>query len=68
MPIGILKNISERGYAFAQTPTGDVFCHANQFVDRSIFPRLVAGDTVSFDIGTGRDGRPVATCIEVVQQ
>ena len=61
--IKMLKN----GFGFLKTEEGDVFFHANNLVDGVEYDSLNEGDTLSFDMGEGRDGKPQAVNIDVVE-
>ena len=61
--IKMLKN----GFGFLKTEEGDVFFHANNLVDGVEYDSLEEGMTLSFEMGEGRDGKPQAINIEVVE-
>jgi cold shock CspA family protein len=53
----------ERGFGFIAPDSGsDIFVHAKECADGA----PCVGDRVSFDMGTGRDGRPLATNVKVL--
>lgn len=66
--IGIIKKLTDKGFGFI-TPIGggnDVFFHASK-VEGVKFPELHEGEEVEFEIGEGRDGRPAASVVSLVE-
>ncbi len=61
--IKMLKN----GFGFIKTEEGDVFFHANNLVDGVDYNSLEEGMTLKFEMGEGRDGKPQAVEISVVE-
>ena len=66
MPKGKIKRlITDRGFGFIRTEQGgDLFFHRNQLqgVD---YDSLSKGQQVEFEVGQGRDGRPLATKVRL---
>jgi len=62
--IKMLKN----GFGFIKTDEGDVFFHANNLSEGVEYDSLKEGDTLSFEMGEGRDGKAQAVEIELVEQ
>jgi cold shock protein len=71
MPKGTIKLISDRGFGFIRPDEGkDIFFHrdALQGIDYRVdFYSLTEGQRVQFEVGTGRDGRPQAIKIRLLQ-
>jgi len=68
MPIGTVKWFNPtKGYGFIQPEDGskDVFVHVSA-VERSGIGNLQEGQKVSFDIETGRQGKPSAANLKAV--
>ena len=64
MPTGIVKHWSERGFGFIRSDDGERFFHVSDFRgDQDTIERDLE---VVFDIGQGRDGRPVAVNVRPV--
>jgi cold shock CspA family protein len=68
---GELKNwFSSRGFGFITMPNGeDVFLQASQVPKAAIFgfENKEKCCTLKFDMGTGKNGRPMAVNVEVMQ-
>jgi CspA family cold shock protein len=64
---GTVRFFNERGYGFIipDAGQGDVFVHADAVV--GIY-EPTSGDKVTFEVGTGRDGRPRAKQVRIVSQ
>ena len=63
---GTIKVLKE-GFGFISSPEekGDTFFHAND-LESGDFNSLSVGDTLTFEIGEGRDGRPKAINVVAV--
>ena len=60
MPEGKIKKIvSDRGFGFIDSDRGDLFFHHTE-VKEGTFDHLQVGDSVEFNVGTGKKG-PCAT-------
>ena len=61
---GIVKWFNERlGYGFIEQPNGrDLFVHYKE-----VRGKLRQGDKVEYSLGEGRQGKPVATQVKVVE-
>lgn len=68
MPKGTIKRlIADRGFGFIQTEQGtDLFFHRSEIQDVE-FGSLIEGQEVEFDMGRGRDDRPRAVRVRLVQ-
>jgi CspA family cold shock protein len=67
MPKGTIKKIMDRGYGFIKTEQGeDLFFHGND-VEGVEFNSLNEGQEVEFEKGQGRDGRPKAVNVKLVE-
>ncbi|MBM3158100.1 MAG: cold shock domain-containing protein [Chloroflexi bacterium] len=68
MPTGKIKRlISGRDYGFIKTEQGgDLFFHRNQLQGVE-YESLREGQQVEFEVGQGRDGRPLATKVRLTQ-
>ena len=67
MPKGIIRRLMERGYGFIKgEEEGDFFFHRND-LEGVEFGSLREGLDVEFDVGQGRDGRPQAVKVRLVQ-
>jgi CspA family cold shock protein len=66
MPKGKIKRlIGDRGYGFISTAQGgDLFFHRNQLQGVE-YDSLREGQDVEFEVGQGRDGRPLATKVRL---
>ena len=63
MTEGTIKKITQKGFGFIETPSGqDLFFHSSQVVGNQ-FEQLREGQTVSYDLGSG----PKGPCAERVQ-
>ncbi len=58
---GVIKTKNEKGFGFIAREGGepDVFFHTSALVGVT-FEEIKPGDNVTFEIGSGRDGRPAA--------
>jgi CspA family cold shock protein len=64
MPKGTIKKIMDRGYGFIKTEQEeDLFFHSND-VEGVEFNSLREGQSVEFEKGQGRDGRPKAVNVK----
>ena len=66
MEQGVIKML-KNGFGFLKTENGDVFFHANNLVDGVEYDDLEEGMTLSFELGEGRDGKPQAVNISIVE-
>ncbi len=68
MPKGTIKRlISDRGFGFIYTNEGkDLFFHRNE-LQAVVFSSLREGQQVEFEVGQGRNGRPEAVKVRLVQ-
>lgn len=63
MPQGKIKRIvSDRGFGFIETESGDLFFHHSE-VQGGAFETLQEGQVVEYEVGEGRKG-PCATAIK----
>lgn len=67
MEQGVIKML-KNGFGFLKTENGDVFFHANNLVDGVEYDDLEEGMTLSFELGEGRDGKPQAVNISIVEE
>jgi len=65
MQEGVIKVLLE-GFGFIKTEGGDVFFHANNLVDVN-FDDLKVGDTLSYELGEGRNGKEQAVNVQLVE-
>jgi len=64
---GTIKVLKERfGFIKSEENEGDIFFHANN-LEWSEFDDLSEGDTLSFEIGEGKNGKSQAINISLVQ-
>jgi cold shock protein len=64
--IGIIKVLKEGfGFIKSEENEGDVFFHANNLIDVN-FDDLNEGDTLSFEIGEGKNGKQQANEVTLV--
>ena len=68
MPKGTIKKlIADRGFGFILTGEGtDLFFHRNELQGVE-FGSLIEGQEVEFDMGSGRDGRPCAVSVRLIE-
>ena len=67
MPKGTIRRLMERGYGFIKTEQEeDLFFHRND-LEGVEFSSLSEGQEVEFEKGQGRDGRPQAVKVRLVQ-
>jgi CspA family cold shock protein len=67
MPKGTIKRIMDRGFGFIKGEgEQDLFFHRNDLQDVE-FTNLKEGQEVEFEMGQGRDGRPQAVKVKLVQ-
>jgi len=65
--IGIIKVLKEGfGFITSEENEGDVFFHANNLVDVE-FDSLNEGDTLSFEIGEGKNGKQQAIDVTLAE-
>ena len=64
MPQGTIKKmIWNKGFGFIDTERGDLFFHRSAVQDTD-FEQLHEGQTVEYEEGMGRQGRPCATTVK----
>ncbi len=67
MPKGTIIKIMDRGFGFIKPEQGeDLFFHSND-VEGVEFNSLSEGQVVEFENGQGRDGRPKAANVKLVE-
>ncbi len=67
MPKGTIKKLTDRGFGFIKPEQGeDLFFHGSD-VEGVEFNSLCEGQEVEFEKGQGRDGRPKATNVKLVE-
>ncbi len=67
MPKGIIKKLTDRGFGFIKPEQGeDLFFHGSD-VEGVEFNSLGEGQEVEFEDGQGRDGRPRAANVKLVE-
>ena len=67
MPKGTIKTLLERGFGFIKTEgEDDLFFHRND-LEGAEFNSLREGQEVEFEKGQGRDGRPKADKVRLVE-
>jgi len=69
MPKGTIRHlIRDRGFGFIKTERGeeDLFFHRSQLQGVN-YDSLREGQQVEFEVGKGRDGRPQAVKVRLVQ-
>ena len=67
MPKGTIRRLMDRGYGFIQTEQEeDLFFHNNS-LEGVEFNSLSEGQEVEFEKGKGRDGRPAAVKVKLVE-
>jgi len=67
MPKGTIIRITDRGYGFIKSEgEEDLFFHRNE-VEGGEFSSLREGQEVEFEASQGRDGRPQAVKVRIVQ-
>ncbi len=67
MPKGTIKRLMDRGFGFIETEQeGDLFFHSND-LEGVEFNSLSQGQEVEFEKGEGRDGRPKANKVRLVE-
>jgi CspA family cold shock protein len=66
MTEGTIKKITEKGFGFIKTPSGeDLFFHSSAVVGNQ-FEQLREGQSVSYDVGNGPKG-PRAERVQAVE-
>ncbi len=65
MPTGTIIRLMDRGFGFIKTDEGDLFFHSND-LEGVEFNSLSQGQEVEFEKGEGRDGRPKASNVRLV--
>lgn len=63
---GIIKVLKD-GFGFIKTEEGDMFFHANN-LENVEYDDLAEGMTLSYEVGEGRDGRPQAINVNLVEE
>ena len=67
MPKGTIRRLMDRGYGFIKTEQEeDLFFHRND-VEGVEFTSLSEGQEVEFEKGQGRDGRPAAVKVRLIE-
>jgi len=67
MPKGTIKRLMDRGFGFIKAEDGtDLFFHRNE-LEGVEFNSLSEGQEVEFEKGQGRDGRPAAVKVKLVE-
>ena len=67
MPKGTIKRLMDRGFGFIKTEDEtDLFFHRNA-LEGVEFNSLSEGQEVEFEKGQGRDGRPAAVKVKLVE-
>jgi len=67
MPKGTLAKLMDRGFGFIKQEQGeDLFFHSNS-LEGVEFNSLSEGQAVEFEKGQGRDGRPAAVKVRLVE-
>ena len=67
MPKGTIRRLMDRGYGFIKTEQEeDLFFHSNN-LEGVEFNSLREGQEVEFEKGQGRDGRPAAVKVKIVE-
>ena len=64
MPEGTIKKLTDKGFGFIETPTGDVFFHQSA-LEGSTYEQLHEGQKVEFVEGQGPKG-PRAESVKVI--
>ncbi len=64
MPQGKIKKLTDKGFGFIETSSGDLFFHLSSIRDGS-FEQLYEGQTVEFESGQGPKG-PRAEWVKAV--
>jgi cold shock protein len=71
MPTGTVKFFGDKGYGFIRpdAPGDDVFIHARA-LQKAVPPiiQLEEGDRLSYELGEGRDGRPAAKNVKLLEK
>ncbi len=67
MPRGTIRRLMDRGFGFIKgEEEGDLFFHRND-IEGVEFGSLREGQEVEFEKGQGRDGRPQAVKVRLVE-
>ena len=67
MPKGTIRRIMDRGFGFIKgEEEGDLFFHRND-IEGVEFGSLREGQEVEFEKGQGRDGRPQAVKVRLIE-
>ena len=67
MAKGTIRRLMDRGYGFIKSEQEeDLFFHRND-LEEVEFNSLQEGQEVEFEKGTGRDGRPQAVKVKLIQ-
>ena len=67
MPKGVIKRLMDRGFGFIKAEQEeDIFFHRND-LEGVEFNSLREGQEVEFEPGQGRDGRPQAVKVRLVE-
>ncbi len=56
MAEGTIKKLTEKGFGFIDTGSGDLFFHLSALIDVQ-FEELQEGQSVTFDVGEGPKGQ-----------
>lgn len=65
MPQGKIKKLTEKGFGFIETDSGDLFFHMSSVQDAR-YEDLQEGQTVEYEAGSGPKG-PRAETVRVVE-
>ncbi len=67
MSKGTIARVMDRGFGFIKTEEGsDLFFHSND-LEGAEFNSLQAGQEVEYEQGEGRDGRPAAVKVRLIE-
>ena len=67
MPKGTIARVMDRGFGFIKTEEGsDIFFHSND-LEGVEFNSLQSGQEVEYEKGEGREGRPAAVKVRLVE-
>ena len=67
MPKGTIARVMDRGFGFIKTEDGsDIFFHSND-LEGVEFNSLQSGQEVEYEKGEGREGRPAAVKVRLVE-
>ena len=66
MSKGTIIRLMDRGYGFIKTEQEEIFFHSNS-LEGVEFNSLSEGQEVEFEKGQGRDGRPAAVKVRLIE-